>query len=99
MLVLVHVQVGVDHQILCVDHLSRLEECDADADPELDRVCVNLVPPAIVILGIGMLAFGIRPRATSIVAYAVLGWSLLIVIVGGFGTLSHWVLDTSVSTT
>ncbi len=57
---------------------------------------VNLVPPAIVILGIGVLTFGIRPRATSIVVYAVLGWSLLIVIVGGFGTVSHWVLDTSV---
>jgi len=57
---------------------------------------VNLVPPAIVILGTGVLTFGIRPRATSIVVYAVLGWSLLIVIVGGFGTLSHWVLDTSV---
>ena len=57
---------------------------------------VNLVPPAIVILGIGVLAFGIRPRATSIAVYCVLGWSLLVVIVGGFGTLSHWVLDTSV---
>lgn len=57
---------------------------------------VNLVPPAIAILGIGMLAFGVRPRATSIVVYGVLGWSLLIVIVGGFGTISHWVLDTSV---
>lgn len=57
---------------------------------------VNLVPPAIVILGIGVLAFGIRPRTTSIVVYAVLGWSLLIVIGGGFGTIGHWVLDTSV---
>ena len=57
---------------------------------------VNLVAPAIVILGIGVLTFGLRPRATSIVTYAVLGWSLLIVIVGGFGTVSHWVLDTSV---
>ena len=57
---------------------------------------VNLVPPAIVILGIGVFTFGIRPRATAIVVYAVLGWSLLIVIVGGFGTVSHWVLDTSV---
>ncbi len=57
---------------------------------------INLVPPAIVILGIGVLTFGLRPRATSIVVYAVLGWSLLIVIVGGFGTVSHWVLDTSV---
>ncbi|MDA8071452.1 MAG: hypothetical protein M0Z82_07550 [Actinomycetota bacterium] len=57
---------------------------------------VNLVPPAIVILGFGVLAFGILPRATSIIVYTVLGWSLLIVIVGGFGTVSHWVLDTSV---
>jgi ABC-2 type transport system permease protein len=57
---------------------------------------INLVPPAIVILGIGVLTFGIRPRATSIVVYTVLGWSLLIVIVGGFGTVGHWVLDTSV---
>ena len=57
---------------------------------------INLVPPAIVILGIGVLTFGIRPRATSIVIYTVLGWSLLIVIVGGFGTVGHWVLDTSV---
>jgi ABC-2 type transport system permease protein len=57
---------------------------------------VNLVPPAIVILGTGVLVFGIRPRATSTVVYVVLGWSLLIVIVGGFGTMSHWVLDTSV---
>ena len=57
---------------------------------------INLVPPAIVILGIGVLTFGIRPRTTSIVVYAVLGWSALIVVVGGFGTVSHWVLDTSV---
>ena len=43
-----------------------------------------------------MLTFGIRPRATSIVVYTFLGWSLLVVVVGGFGTVSHWVLDTSV---
>lgn len=57
---------------------------------------VNLVPPAVAVLGIGVLALGICPRVTSIVVYTVLGWSLLIVIVGGFGTISHWVLDTSV---
>jgi ABC-2 type transport system permease protein len=57
---------------------------------------VNLVPPAVAILGIGVLAFGIRPRVTSVVIYTVLGWSLLTVIVGGIGALSHWVLDTSV---
>jgi ABC-2 type transport system permease protein len=57
---------------------------------------VNLVPPAIAILGIGVLAMGIRPRVTSLVVYALLGWSLLIVIVGGIGAVSHWILDTSV---
>jgi len=57
---------------------------------------LNVVPPAVVILGIGVLTFGVRPRLTSIVVYAVLGWSLLIVIIGGIGAVSHWVLDTSV---
>jgi len=57
---------------------------------------INLVPTAIVILGIGVLTFGLRPRATSTVVYAVLGWSVLVVIVGGFGSVGHWVLDTSV---
>jgi ABC-2 type transport system permease protein len=57
---------------------------------------VNLVPPAIAILGVGVMAFGIRPRVMSTVVYALLGWSLLIVIVGGIGAVSHWILDTSV---
>ena len=57
---------------------------------------INLVPPAIVILGFGVLVFGIRPRLTSNAVYALLGWSLLIVIVGGIGAINHWVLDTSV---
>ena len=57
---------------------------------------VNLVPPAIAISGIGVLAFGIRPRVDVVVVYALLGWSLFIVIVGGIGAISHWVLDTSV---
>lgn len=57
---------------------------------------VNLVPPAITILGIGVLVFGVWPRATSIVVYGLLGWSLLVVIVGSIGAASHWILDTSV---
>lgn len=57
---------------------------------------VNLVPPAITILGIGILAYGIRPRLTSVVVYGVLVWSLLLVIVGGIGAINHSVLDTSV---
>jgi ABC-2 type transport system permease protein len=57
---------------------------------------LNVVPPAIVILGIGVLAFGLVPRATSVVVYSYLGWSLLVVVVGGIGAVDHWILDTSV---
>jgi ABC-2 type transport system permease protein len=64
--------------------------------PTLLEAGVNLIPPALAILGIGVLVFGIRPRLTSMVVYGLLGWSLLIVIVGGIGAVSHWVLDTSV---
>jgi ABC-2 type transport system permease protein len=57
---------------------------------------INLVPPAIVVAGLGVLAFGVRPRTTAVVVYGVLVWSLLLVIVGGIGAINHWVLDTSV---
>jgi ABC-2 type transport system permease protein len=60
---------------------------------------LNLVPPAITIGGIGVLAFGAWPRRTSVVVYVVLGWSVLADIVGGFGgsgPVSRWLLDTSV---
>jgi ABC-2 type transport system permease protein len=57
---------------------------------------VNLVPPAITIAGAGVLAFGVWPRGTSIVLYALLGWSLVVVVIGGVGGVSRWVLDTSV---
>ena len=42
-----------------------------------------------------MLAFGTWPRGASYVVYGILGWSLLIEIVGGFGSGSRWLLDTS----
>jgi ABC-2 type transport system permease protein len=60
---------------------------------------LNLVPPALVIGGIGVLAFGWWPRRANAVVYAVLAWSLLADIVGGFGgsgAASRWLLDTSV---
>jgi len=57
---------------------------------------VNIVPPAITVLGVGALALGAWPRGTSIIVYALLGWSLLVVIIGGIGAASHWILDTSV---
>jgi ABC-2 type transport system permease protein len=57
---------------------------------------LNILPPAVFILGIGTLTFGLWPRATSVGTYGALGWSLLIELVGGIGALNHWMLDTSV---
>ena len=56
---------------------------------------LNAVAPALCLLGIGLFTMGVWPRATSVSTYGVLGWSLLIEIVGGVGALNHWVLDTS----
>jgi ABC-2 type transport system permease protein len=57
---------------------------------------LNVVPPALCLLGIGVLALGVWPRATSYAVYAVLTWSLLVEVVGGIGAINHWVLDTSI---
>jgi ABC-2 type transport system permease protein len=56
---------------------------------------LNIVPPAVCLLGIGALTLGACPRAASFITYGVLCWSLLIELVDGIGALSHWVLDTS----
>jgi ABC-2 type transport system permease protein len=57
---------------------------------------VNVVPPALVILGVGLLFLGVAPRLSVPVTYAVLVWSLLIEITSGIAVVNHWVLDTSV---
>jgi ABC-2 type transport system permease protein len=56
---------------------------------------INVVPAAICLLGIGIFAMGAWPRKTSYIVYGYLGWSLLIELVGGFGSGSRWLLDTS----
>ena len=57
---------------------------------------LNTVPPATCVLGIGVLAYGFAPRAAGIVVYAVVTWSVFVDLVGGIGSLNHWVADTSV---
>jgi ABC-2 type transport system permease protein len=57
---------------------------------------LNTVPPALVVLGAGTLAFGFWPRATSAAAYLVLAWSLLVVLIGSAGAAGRLVLGTSV---
>jgi len=57
---------------------------------------INIVPPSLVVLGIGAMVFGVRPRLTAPVTYAVVVWSILVEITGGVANVSHWVLDSSV---
>jgi ABC-2 type transport system permease protein len=57
---------------------------------------VNTAAPAICVLGIGALALGLWPRTSRVLVYAVVGWSLLVELVGGLGGLDHWIADTSV---
>lgn len=57
---------------------------------------VNMIAPVVFTLGAAVLAFGIIPRFTSLIAYSVLGWSFLITLVSSGTNLNHWILDTSV---
>ena len=56
---------------------------------------LNLIPPALCILGVGLLAMGVAPRATSAATYGLLAWSFLMEIVAGASLSNHWLLDTS----
>ena len=55
----------------------------------------NVVPASVLLLGLGTLTLGVRPRATSAVTYGLLAWSFLVELIGGIVNASHWLLDTS----
>ncbi len=57
---------------------------------------LNTVPPAVFVLGVGALAFGLRPRWTAGVGYGLVAWSFLVEFLGGVVRANHWLLDTSV---
>lgn len=57
---------------------------------------VNVMAPALLVLGLGLLVYGVRPRLTGAVAYAVVAWSLLIELVGALTGAAHWLSYTSV---
>jgi len=57
---------------------------------------LNVIAPALITLGIGVFAFGIIPRFTTIIAYSVIAWSFLLQIISSGLNLNHWILDSSV---
>jgi ABC-2 type transport system permease protein len=56
---------------------------------------LNVVPPALLVLGFGTFVMGVWPRATSIAVYALIVWSILVTLIGGLSNNNHWLLDTS----
>jgi ABC-2 type transport system permease protein len=57
---------------------------------------LNVVPAALVLLGVGALAWAVIPRPASAVVYGVLAWSFLVELLAGIVNSNHWLLDTSI---
>ena len=57
---------------------------------------LNIAVPALFILGLGTLLYGLAPRLAAPALYAVILWSFLIEIIGSSITGNHWLLDTAV---
>lgn len=56
---------------------------------------LNVVPPGLLVLGVGIAAYGIAPRSGVAVAYALVAWSFLVEMLGALVQLHRYVLDTS----
>jgi ABC-2 type transport system permease protein len=59
---------------------------------------LNVAVPALFVIGVGTLLYGLVPRLTVPVLYALILWSFLIQIIGSTITVNHWLLDTAVLT-
>jgi polyether ionophore transport system permease protein len=57
---------------------------------------LNIVPPALLLLGLGALMLGAWPRRTAAIVYAYLAWSFLVEFLGAIVHTSRWLLDSSV---
>ena len=56
---------------------------------------LNVAPPALFVLGIGALVFGLWPRVAIGVTYGLVVWSFLVEIIASVFDSSHWLRDTS----
>jgi ABC-2 type transport system permease protein len=57
---------------------------------------LNVAVPALFILGLGTLLYGLLPRLAAPVLYALVLWSFLVEIIGSTITSNHWLIDTAV---
>jgi polyether ionophore transport system permease protein len=56
---------------------------------------LNVVPPAVFVLGIGGLAFGLWPRGAIGVVYGLVVWSFVVETIAAAFDSNHWLRDTS----
>ena len=56
---------------------------------------LNIIPPALFVLGVGSFAYGAWPRLAAPAAYGLVAWSFLIELLATVIT-NRWLLDTSV---
>jgi ABC-2 type transport system permease protein len=56
---------------------------------------VNVLPPAVLVLGVGAFVFGVAPRLVTPVAYGLVAWSFLVELVGATVKVTNLLLDTS----
>jgi len=56
---------------------------------------LNVAPPAVFVLGIGALVFGLWPRAAIGVTYGLVVWSFLVEALTSTANSSRWLRDTS----
>jgi ABC-2 type transport system permease protein len=58
----------------------------------------NIAVPALLVLGLGVLLYGIVPRLAVPILYMLVLWSFLIEVIGSSITSNRWLLDTAVLT-
>lgn len=57
---------------------------------------INVAPITVAVIAVGILTFGLHPRAVPFATYGLIAWSFLLEIVGSVVNASHWLLDTSI---
>ncbi len=57
---------------------------------------LNVTVPALLVLGVGTLVYGLAPRLATPILYGLVVWSFVVQVIGSSITTNHWLLDTSV---